>query len=259
MSRPAGIGVRAYAGAILLALHLPVLVLALFSVNASRLSARWTGFTLDWYRKLAERPELMAGLRSSLVVGLLSTGFATVLGTLAALAIGRYAFRGRRTVEALFYVPLVTPEIVVGIATLLFFGLVGIGLGLGTIVVAHTAFSIPFVASVVGARLVGIDKSLEEAALSLGADEFTTFRRVTLPLLLPGIVAGALLAFTLSFDYVLITFFVAGPGTSTLPIIVYGMVRRTIEPTINAISTLIVLVTTVLIVVAERATRARDG
>lgn len=238
-----------------MALHLPVLVLAIFSFNASKYAGRWTGFTTDWYRRLLERQDLWDGLQLSLLVGSCSTVIAVVLGTLAALALGRHRFRGRGSVEAMLYVPLVTPEIVVGIATLLLFAAIGLELGVLTIVLAHAAFAIPFVITVVGARLAGLDRSLEEAALSLGADELTTFRRVTLPLLAPGIMAGALLAFTLSFDDVVITFFTSGIGTGTLPLVVYSMVRRTVEPTVNAISTLIVLVTTLLIVLADRASR----
>jgi spermidine/putrescine transport system permease protein len=251
-------GLLWYAAMVLALLHLPVVVLALFSFNASRFAGRWTGFTTSWYAKLFERADLWAGLRLSLVVGVCSTVIATVLGTLAALALGRHRFRGRRTAEALLHVPLVTPEIVVGIATLLLFAALGVELGVGTIVLAHAAFGVPFVASVVGARLAGLDRTLEEAALSLGADELRTFRRVTLPLLLPGIVAGALLAFTLSFDDVVITFFVSGVGTGTLPLVVYAMVRRTVEPTVNAISTLIVVATTVLILLADRLARRRE-
>lgn len=251
-------GLLWYAGVVLALLHLPVVVLALFSFNASRFAGRWTGFTTSWYAKLLEREDLWAGLRLSLVVGVCSTVIATVLGTLAALALGRHRFRGRRAAEALLHVPLVTPEIVVGIATLLLFAALGVELGVGTIVLAHAAFGVPFVASVVGARLDGLDRSLEEAALSLGADELRTFRRITLPLLLPGIVAGALLAFTLSFDDVVITFFVSGVGTGTLPLVVYAMVRRTVEPTVNAISTLIVVATTVLILLADRLARRRE-
>jgi len=251
-------GLAWYAAVVLAALHLPVLVLALFSFNASRFAGRWTGFTTAWYSALWAREDLWAGLRLSLVVGVCSTAIAVVLGTLAALALGRARFRGRQTTEALLYLPLVTPEIVVGIATLLLFAAIGLELGVLTIVLAHAAFSLPFVITVVGARLAGMDRTLEEAALSLGADELTTFRRVTLPLLAPGIVAGALLAFTLSFDDVVITVFTSGIGTGTLPLVVYAMVRRTVEPTVNAISTLIVLVTTVLIVLADRASRERS-
>lgn len=248
-------GLAWYAAMALAALHLPVLVLALFSFNASRFAGRWTGFTTAWYAALPARTELWAGLRLSLLVGACATVLATILGTLAALALGRHVFRGRRTAEALVLVPLVTPEIVVGIATLLLFAALGVELGIGTIVLAHTAFALPFVVTVVGARLAGLDRSLEEAALALGADELAVFRRVTLPLLRPGITAAALLAFTLSFDDVVITFFTGGIGTNTLPLVVYAMVRRTVEPTVNAISTLIVLVTTVLIVLADRASR----
>jgi len=251
-------GLAWYAAVVLAALHLPVLVLALFSFNASRFAGRWTGFTTAWYSALWVREDLWAGLRLSLLVGVCSTVIAVVLGTLAALALGRARFRGRQTTEALLYLPLVTPEIVVGIATLLLFAAIGLELGVLTIVLAHAAFSLPFVITVVGARLAGMDRTLEEAALSLGADELTTFRRVTLPLLAPGIVAGALLAFTLSFDDVVITVFTSGIGTGTLPLVVYAMVRRTVEPTVNAISTLIVLVTTVLIVLADRASRERS-
>ena len=238
-------------------LHLPVLVLVIFSFNTSRYSVSWTGFTLDWYRALAQRTDLWAGLKASLVVGTVSTVVATGLGTLIALALARRRFRGRRTMEALLTLPLVTPEIVAGISLLVLFALAGIPLGLGTITIAHIAFNIAFVVIVVRARLAGMDRSLEEAALLLGADELTAFRTVTLPLLWPGIVAGALLAFTMSFDDYVITSLVSGAGSSTLPMVVYGMVRRTVEPTVNAISTLILLATTLLIYAADRMIRSR--
>ena len=236
-------------------LHLPLLVLVLFSFNASRYSVSWTGFTLDWYRALVQRDDLWAGLRTSVVVGLVSTAVATVLGTLIALALARRRFRGRRMLEGLLTLPLVTPEIVAGISLLLLFALSGIPLGRGTITIAHVAFNIAFVVIVVRARLTGMDRSLEEAALMLGADEITAFRTVTLPLLRPGIVAAGLLAFTMSFDDYVITSLVSGAGASTLPMVVYGMVRRTVEPSVNAISTLILLATTLLIYTADRAMR----
>ena len=244
-------------GLVYLFLHLPLLVLVVFSFNASRFSVEWTGFTLEWYRQLLERPDILAGLRTSLVVGVLSTAVATVLGTLLALALARGRFRGRRALESLLYVPLVTPEIVAGISLLVLFAGLKIALGLTTIVIAHVAFSVSFVTVVVLARLAGMDRSLEEAAMMLGADEWTTFFRVTLPQLAPGVLSGALLAFTLSFDDYVITSFVAGSGTSTLPVVVYGMVRRNIDPTINAISTLVLVFTTLLIWLADRAGRER--
>jgi spermidine/putrescine transport system permease protein len=238
-------------------LHLPILVLVAFSFNASKFSASWVGFTLDWYSRLLERPDILRGLKASLIVGGVSTVVSAVLGTLVALALARYRFRGRTAFEGFLYVPIVTPEIVVGISLLILFALVQIPLGLTTIVIAHVAFSLSFVVIVVLARLEGMDENLEEAAMILGADEITTFWKVTVPQLWPGILSGALLAFTMSFDDFVITSFVSGSGSSTLPIVVYGMVRRNIEPSINAISTIILLVTTALIYLADRLTRER--
>jgi spermidine/putrescine transport system permease protein len=238
-------------------LHLPILVLVAFSFNASKFSVEWTGFSLEWYRRLLERDDILRGLRASLVVGVLATVIATLLGTLLALGLARHRFRGRRALEALLYVPIVTPEIVAGISLLILYVLIGLPLGLATITLAHVAFCISFVVVVVLARLQGMDESLEEAALILGADEITTFWRVTVPQLWPGILSAALLAFTMSFDDFVITSLVAGPGSSTLPLVVYSMVRRNIEPSINAISTLILLVTTLLIYLADRYGRQR--
>ena len=238
-------------------LHLPILVLVLFSFNASKFSADWRGFTLQWYHRLAERADIIRGLEISLLVGAISTVIAAALGTLVALALARQRFRGRTAVEGFLYVPIVTPEIVVGISLLLLFAALGVSLGVTTIVIAHVAFSLSFVVVVVRARLQGMDATLEEAALILGADEITTFRRVTLPQLWPGVVAGALLAFILSFDDFVITSFVAGSGSSTLPIVVYSMARRNVEPSINAISTIILVVTTAALYLAERVSRAR--
>jgi spermidine/putrescine transport system permease protein len=238
-------------------LHLPALVLVAFSFNDSKFSAEWRGFTLQWYHRLLERPDILRGLRASLVVGGVSTAIAVVLGTLAALALSRHRFRGRAAAEGFLYVPIVTPEIVAGISLLLLFALSGVRLGLGTIVIAHVAFSLPFVVVVLLARLQGMDRSLEEAAMVLGADEISTFRRVTLPQLRPGILAAALLAFTLSFDDYVITSLVSGAGSSTLPMVVYGMVRRNIEPSINAISAIILVATTAMIYLADRLERSR--
>jgi spermidine/putrescine transport system permease protein len=238
-------------------LHLPILVLVAFSFNDSKFSASWMGFTLDWYYRLLERPDILRGLKASLIVGGASTVISAVLGTLVALALARHRFRGRTAFEGFLYVPIVTPEIVVGISLLILFALVKIPLGLTTIIIAHVAFSVSFVVIVVLARLEGMDQHLEEAAMILGADEITTFWKVTVPQLWPGILSGALLAFTMSFDDFVITSFVSGSGSSTLPIVVYGMVRRNVEPSINAISTIILLVTTALIYLADRLARER--
>ena len=249
--------VLAVTAAVYAFLHLPMLVLVGFSFNDSKFSASWIGFTLDWYYRLLERPDILRGLKASLIVAGTSTAISAVLGTLVALALARHRFRGRTAFEGFLYVPMVTPEIVVGISLLILFALVRLPLGLTTIVIAHVAFCLSFVVIVVLARLEGMDENLEEAAMILGADEITTFWKVTVPQLWPGILSGALLAFTMSFDDFVITSFVSGSGSSTLPIVVYGMVRRNIEPSINAISTIILLVTTSLIYLAHRLARQK--
>lgn len=236
-------------------LHLPMMVLMAFSFNDSKFSTAWSGFTLKWYERLLERDDILAGLKGSLLVGGASTFFATLLGTLLALGLARHRIAGRTLIEGLVYVPVVTPEIVCGISLLLLFVAMGFPLGFTTITLAHIAFNISFVTVVVRARLEGMDRSLEEAALILGADEWTTFWRVTVPQLWPGILSGALLAFTMSFDDFVITSLVSGPGSTTLPIVVYGMVRKNIEPSINAISTIVLVVTTLMIWASDRLTR----
>ena len=245
-------GVMVAAGLVYVFLHAPLVALMVFSFNDSKFAATWTGFTLEWYRRLFEREDILEGLRRSLVVGLVATAVATVFGTLIALALSRHRFRGRRAVESVLYLPLVTPEIIMGISLLILFGLVGFPLGIGSVTVAHIAFCISFVMVVVGARLRGMARHLEEAAMMLGADEWAAFWKVTVPQLRPGIVAGALLAFTMSFDDYIITSFVSGTGAATLPVVVYGMVRRNIEPSINAISTIIIVVTSLLLYLADR-------
>jgi len=258
MNRPLPRWLVAMAAAVYLFLHLPILVLMIFSFNDAKFSAEWRGFTLHWYQRLLERPDVFRALKVSLIVGASATVISGVLGTLVALALARHRFQGRRAFEGFLYVPIVTPEIVVGISLLLLFALLRFPLGLTTITIAHVAFCISFVVIVVLARLKGMDQHLEEAAMILGADEITTFRTVTLPQLWPGILAGALLAFTMSFDDFVITSFVSGPGSSTLPILVYGMVRKNVEPSINAISTIILIVTALLIYVADRLVQDRS-
>lgn len=252
MRRRPPVWLLAIAAMAYLFLHLPVLVLVVSSFNASRYSVQWTGFTLDWYRRLLERDDLLRGLGISLIVALIATAAATVFGTLLAVALARRRFRGRRAVGSLLYLPIVTPEIVTGISLLVLFVALGLPLGVGTISIAHIAFNIGFVTIVVRARLSGMDQHLEEAALTLGADELTAFRTITLPLLWPGILGGALLGFTMSFDDYVITSLVSGTGSSTLPLVLYSMVRRNIEPTVNALSTIILVVTSVLIWLAQR-------
>lgn len=231
-------------------LYLPIIVLVIYSFNDNRSVSVWTGFTTKWYAQLLSDRALINALRVSLWVAVWSTLIATVMGTLAALALERHRFRGRLTYDAALYLPVIIPDIVMALSTLLFFVIVAVPLSRYTILVTHVAFNIAFVAVVVRARLAEMDSSLEEAAADLGADTWTTFRRITLPLLMPGIVSGALLAFTLSLDDFVITFFVAGPGATTLPVRVYSMIKFGVTPEVNAISTLMLLGSTVLVVIS---------
>jgi spermidine/putrescine transport system permease protein len=233
-------------------LYLPIAVLVVFSFNAARQTAVWDGVTLDWYRRLLDDAPLLAAVRNSLTVAACTTLLATVLGTLAAFALDRCQFRGKRSTQALLMLPVVIPEIVLGATLVTFFGVARMRLSLTTVVIAHVVFSISYVAIVVRARLAGLDPALEEAARDLGAGAFATFRRVTLPLLFPGIVASALLVFTLSIDDYVITSFVAGVGATTLPLHIYSMLKVGVTPEINAVSTLLLTVTIGLIVAAQR-------
>lgn len=238
-------------------LWLPIAVLVAFSFNTSRLNVVWQGFTLEWYRQLAQDVTVLRATRNTLVVAAASTVLSTVLGTMAAFALARHRFPGRRALEALLYVPIILPEVVLGISLLATFTLLGLKLGLLTVILAHVTFCTPFVALVVRARLHGFDRTLERAAMDLGADEWTTFRRVTLPLILPGIVAGALLALTVSIDDFIVTFFTTGPGATTLPLHVFSMVKFGVSPKINALSTVMLVTTLGLVLLAERVRRSR--
>jgi spermidine/putrescine transport system permease protein len=247
-----------YTALFYLYLYLPILVLVIFSFNTQRLNLRWEGFTFHWYDVLFSDAKVAAATRNTLTVAVLSTVVSTAIGTLAALALHRYEFRLRGFSETSLYIPIVIPEIVMGIGLLSLYALLNISLGLTTITLSHIAFSIPFVALVVRARLHGFDRSVEEAAMDLGANELTTFLRITLPLIMPGVLSGALLAFTLSLDDFIITFFTAGPGSTTLPLLVYGMVKTHITPEINALSTVWVMTVFVLLL-GSQALQRRSG
>ena len=229
-------------------MYAPIVILILFSFNASRYASSWEGFSLRWYQVLFNDRAIGLALRNSLLVALLATAISTVIGTMAALALERYDFWGKLSFDALLYLPIIIPEIAMAVMLLLFFILTRVQLGLGTVIIAHVAFCVSYVAVVVRARVAGLDRTLEEAAQDLYANEWQTFRRVTLPLIMPGIVGGALLAFTLSLDDFVITFFTTGPGTTTLPIQVYGMIKTGVTPEINALSALMLVVSVVLVV-----------
>jgi spermidine/putrescine transport system permease protein len=230
-------------------LYLPLAIVVVYSFNDSRLNAEWVGFTLDWYRKLAGNDEMISAAINSLAIALVASLVSTALGTMAGVAMHRYRLR---LLPVLVLTPIAVPEILMGVALLIFFVLLNFTLGLVSVALAHIAFCIGFVAIVVRARLAGMDESLIEAARDCGATPWQAFRRITLPLIMPGVIAGALMAFTLSIDDFVITFFTAGAGTVTLPLQIYSMIKIAVTPEVNAVSTLLMLLTLVLILVAAR-------
>jgi spermidine/putrescine transport system permease protein len=240
-------------------LYAPIAVLVVLSFNASRFVTNWTGFTFDWYAKLFQNEAIGLALRNSLIVAISSTLISTVFGTMVALVMERYDFAGKLPFDALLYLPIIIPDISMAVMLLLFFVLVNTPLSLVTIIISHVAFNISFVAVVVRARLADFDRTLEEAAMDLGANELQTFWRVTLPLLMPGILGGALLAFTLSIDDFVITFFTAGIGSTTLPLRVYSMVKLGVTPEINALSTMMLLGSMMLVVLSLVLQRKGGG
>ncbi|GAB4487492.1 MAG: ABC transporter permease [Anaerolineales bacterium] len=267
-------------------LYAPIVVLITYSFNASRTNILFEGVISNfgplrmegslvvqspcgpfhWFCELAKNREVINAARNTLTIAITSTIISTIIGTMAALALQRYDFRLKPFSQLSLYIPIVIPEIVMGIGILTLFsqaftlinqslalsGNARLTLGLGTVIVSHIAFSVPFVTLVVQARLQGFDKSFEEAAMDLGANELVTFWRVTLPMLLPGVLSGALLAFTLSLDDFVITFFTNGPGSTTLPIYVYGLLRRIITPQVNALSTVWILTVFVAVFLLQR-------
>ena len=246
-------------------LYAPIVLLVLFSFTTDSFGVRLTGFTFSWYAKLFQDERLIGASLNTLYVALVSTVVSTAIGTITALAMERYHFRGRTGFDALLYMPIVIPEIVMALSLLAFFtfsfGLIQAATGvqfnmsLTTVIIAHIAFSISFVVVVVRASLKGFDQRLEEAAQDLGANGWQTFWRITFPLILPGIIGGALLAFTLSLDDFIISFFTSGPGTSLLPVEVYAQVKRAITPKINAISTVMLLLSMGLVAASQLVQR----
>ncbi|MPZ73753.1 MAG: ABC transporter permease subunit [Nitriliruptorales bacterium] len=237
--------------------YLPIVLLVALSFNDNRMVGVWGGASLRWYREMLGNASVIASLQNSLVVAGISTVLSTVLGTATAIALERFRFRGRAAFDGLVYLPVIIPDVTMAVMMLLFFARAfamvyeatgtTLHLGITTITLSHIAFNISFVAIVVRARLAGLDPALEEAAADLYADRRKTFRHVTLPLIMPGILGGALLALTLSLDDVVITSFVAGPGSTTLPVYVFGLVRRGVTPLINAVSTVMLAASMLLV------------
>ena len=253
MSRERNPWLTGYAMLVYAFLFAPVLILVIFSFNDAPRGVAWRGFTLDWYPRLLENDELLGALWVTLRIGFVAVLASTVLGSLLGLGLARLRFRGRGATETLLLVPMVTPEIVMGLSLLVFFLQVFDGKGGFTqLSIAHITFCISYVAVVVRARAASMNPQLEEAARDLGASAWGAFRFVTLPIIAPAVLAGALLAFSLSFDDYVVTTFNSGVGTSTLPLYIYGKVKFGVTPEINAISTLIVAGTAIAIFVAWR-------
>jgi spermidine/putrescine transport system permease protein len=250
---------KAWLGLVFVFLYTPLFVLMLFSFNDSKANIVWKGFTLKWYVKAFENDQLREALFNSLLIAAVTTGISLVVGALMAFMFWRFKFPFKGFLESGMNLPIVVPEICFGVAVLLFFAKIGFPtdlpypLNLSQIIIAHVAFAFPFVAIVVRARLEGFNPELESAALDLGATPFQAFRDVIVPHMQPGLVAGGLLAFTLSLDDFVITFFASGPGTITFPVKVYSMVRFSVTPEVNAASTIIIAITVLATVFALRA------
>ena len=238
-------------------LFFPIIIVVIFSFNSGNQISVWEGFTLNWYKKLFNNPNVWRACKNSLIIACVSTFISTVIGTAAAIAIHKYRFRFRTLLTRILFLPIIIPDIVLAIALLTFYGQVKIPLKLISVILSHVVFNIAFVTIVVRARLQGYDDTIEEAALDLGANEWQTFWRVTFPLIAPGIIGGALLAFTLSIDDFVITFFTAGVGYTTLSVHIYSSIKFGLTPELNAIST-ILLMNSILFILLFLSFRGQD-
>ena len=236
-----------YLGLITVIMYLPIVIVMIYSVNESKISSVWSGFSLKWYASLFRDGAIGAGLVNSIILGVLASLAAAVIGTLGAIGTMRTRFKGRGVMEYIATLPMMTPEIILGMIFLAFFSLLGLPFGMTTLVISHTAFCIPYVFMQVKARLTGMDKTFEEAARDLGASRVRVFFDITLPLIMPAIVSGMLLSFAMSFDDVIISVFVTGVKVNTLPILIYSQLKTGVTPKINALCTLMFLATLVLV------------
>jgi spermidine/putrescine transport system permease protein len=231
--------------------YLPIAILIGFSFNTSRLNILWEGFTLDWYAAIWRDGVLVQSLNNSLIVATITTVLAVALGTGGAWLLYRYRFPGLRLWQTLIFIPMIVPEVIMGVSLLILYVVINLELGYSTIVISHVTFCFPFVMVAVQARLSGLDPALEEAAMDLGATPTVAFRRILVPYLMPAIISGALMSFTLSLDELIVTYFTASAGTRTLPLEIFGRVKKGLDPTLNAISTVFILSTVVLVVATE--------
>lgn len=242
---------KIYLTVIMLITYLPIIMVVVFSFNDSKLPVSWKGFTLKWYQELLKDAALREALVNSIILGIISCAAAAVIGTLGAIGMARVNYKSKGMMEYLSTIPIMVPEIILGMVFMAFFSLLGLPFGMVTLVIAHTAFCIPYVFMMVKARLVGIDKSLEEAARDLGATPARVFWDITLPLIMPAVASGCLLAFAMSFDDVVISIFVNGPKISTLPIKVYTQLKTGVTPEINALCTVILAAVVLIMLVTS--------
>ena len=226
---------------ILFFLYLPIIILVIYSFNTSKMNVVFEGFTFDWYKTLFNNTDLIEAFINTLIIAITSTAISTVIGTIGAIGLKKYKFRGKQFINLLLYIPIVIPEIVLGISLLSVYTLTKLELGMFTLILSHIAFSIPFVIVSVRSALSKDLDTYEEAAKDLGANNTKTFFKITLPYIMPGVVSGALLAFTLSLDDVVISYFTAGPGSNTLPLKIYSMIKTGISPDVNALSSIMLL------------------
>jgi spermidine/putrescine transport system permease protein len=233
-------------------LLLPLIILVVFSFNDSRTVTHWTGFSLKWYAAVMNDGSLWLAVKNSLVVAIVSTFFTTILATMAAMLLGKYRFRGRELFQNMLYVPVILPEIIFGVSLLALFMLLNFPLGIPSVICGHITFSFPFATLIILGKVNNMPPSIEEASLDLGANRMQTFFRVILPYISPGVVSGALFAFTLSIDDFIVTFFTAGVGSSTLPLKIYSLIKFGVTPSVNAISTILIVFTVVALVLADR-------
>jgi len=266
-----------WTAAVFVFLYVPIILLIVYSFNTSRLNIQWEGFTLDWYRSLGDDAVLIGSLKNSLIIGGVTTVISVVIGTLGAWMLHRYRFPLRRALNTLVFIPMVIPEIIMGISLLIlftmattwmegwqaapgapaWFGDLEFGLGFTTVIISHVTFCFPFVLVAVQARLAGVDPALEEAAMDLGATPARAFWHVMVPFMLPAIISGALMAFTLSMDEIIVTYFTCGSDSQTLPLKVFGRVKKGLDPSLNAISAVFIVATAAFVVLAEWVKRRR--
>lgn len=242
---------RTYIFCIFAFLYVPIAIIIMYSFNAAKLNVVFSGFTLDWYTKLFSDDDVITALINSLTIATLSTAISAIIGTLGAIGLKRHNFKGKAVISLLVYIPIVIPEIIMGVSLLILFSTLQIDFGILTLVLAHTTFCTPFVLINVKSRLAGFDLSIEEAAMDLGASKLTVLRTITLPMIFPAVVSGAMLAFALSLDDIIINIFLSGPESTTLPIKIFSMLKFGLSPEINALCTIMLVTTFVVLILSQ--------